>query len=444
MLCFIFTIILIQLCSCQTYDYGIAIDAGSTHTGMFIYRWDKRVTTYSAEEHMLLYPETKPYQIHGDHMHAGPVSDYIENPTNIHDLIQPLIDFAKTQLKSEEPRWGTFPILLGATAGVRSLETEKRINLMQAIRDFFSSDSVPFLYRPENVIILSGNEEGYYGWLSSNYFYNRLAAENSPTLGALDMGGASMQVTWQVEPSFDILEGCSVVQLWDETYRLYTHSFQGFGAQLAHQSVTELIGVNSVMHPCYLPYEHPFNVTIDGEVYSFQGSGDLDACIEVIRQFLDVDASCSESPFGSDCTMTGVYYPLSAQNNVTFALMSTFAYNQNDLESLGYFNNSTLHDMKELRLHMFNMTYSELKQMTPNVPDTYLSMDPFEMVYIIEVLQALGFDESSKFIFNKDLDWTTGDILINANSLDSIFIPNKAQESGSLVVWVIILILQFV
>ena len=47
------------------------------------------------------------------------------------------------------------------------------------------------------VRILSGLEEGVDGWMTINYLKNSSAEE--PTVGALDWGGASSQITWVVE-----------------------------------------------------------------------------------------------------------------------------------------------------------------------------------------------------------------------------------------------------
>eukprot|EP00494_Astrolonche_serrata_P030762 UN31030 len=123
---------------------------------------------------------------------------------------------------------------------------------MKKVREFFNDNMKnPFYYSSSNVIILSGEEEGYFGWLSTNYWPKNLEPERS-TYGAIDMGGASMQITWELDPSSDILENYANLQIFDESYRLYTHSFQGYGLNMSFTSVAQ--GVGSADHPCLL---HP-------------------------------------------------------------------------------------------------------------------------------------------------------------------------------------------
>jgi Golgi nucleoside diphosphatase len=45
-------------------------------------------------------------------------------------------------------------------------------------------------------INFAGEEEGVYGWISVNQAYGTLLQEQENTLGSLDLGGSSMQITF--------------------------------------------------------------------------------------------------------------------------------------------------------------------------------------------------------------------------------------------------------
>ena len=51
--------------------------------------------------------------------------------------------------------------------------------------------------------VIDGRMEGVYGWIAVNYMlgrfdHNFVEPNRQPTVGALDMGGASTQITYEV------------------------------------------------------------------------------------------------------------------------------------------------------------------------------------------------------------------------------------------------------
>jgi len=435
-------------------DYGIVFDCGSSGTRMSIYSWEKRVGTYDVTTQEFMYPESKPVELANTSEDTDPVTDYANNPQDVSELLQPLIDDAEsdlTLLGVSSDRFGTFPILLGATAGVRALKEQKRIDLMQAIRDFMSGDTVPFLYNEDDIIILSGEEEGYYGWLSSNYEYERLTGEQNPTysvdkvsgevaeeydtFGASDMGGQSLQITWEVKPSFDILENLNVVSLWDEGYRLYTQSFQGYGMDATEDAIATEVGLHThvpIDHPCYLPQNETLILDVDGVDYKYTPTGNEQACIHYVNEFLNIDEDCADSEFGTDCTITGTYFPKELAFDNKFVMMSTFAYTQQNLEPLGYTQASTLSDMKSIRSDLFELDYDELRMAQPDVPDEYLRRTPLQLTYEIQLMEnGFGFTDETQFIYDPDISWTYGDILYGSNALPWYYQPTYYDSAAS-------------
>lgn len=87
-------------------------------------------------------------------------------------------------------------------------------------------------------VFCSGDEEGSFGWLTANYLLGTFDISPGdtpkPSIGALDLGGASTQITFQ--PSSDILAGYFPIYLGlkeEVQYDLYSHSFLRFGQDQA-------------------------------------------------------------------------------------------------------------------------------------------------------------------------------------------------------------------
>ena len=115
------------------------------------------------------------------------------------------------------------PIFLRATAGMRVLWLDNPTiaeAILNSTLDAFAK--TPFDSAASTSRILTGEEEGAYGWVASNYLDGNLEAtapqglslkENATAyIGALDMGGASTQVaiTWMVPVNAIVASGCGV------------------------------------------------------------------------------------------------------------------------------------------------------------------------------------------------------------------------------------------
>ena len=113
---------------------------------------------------------------------------------------------------------------------------------MENIRDYLST--VGFKFKREWARVISGEEEGVYGWLTVNKLHGRLPAQvNSPVkgppIGALDLGGASTQITFQsIEDVIANLYNVKLETIVDTG--VYTHSFLYFGEDQALVRVNEV------------------------------------------------------------------------------------------------------------------------------------------------------------------------------------------------------------
>ncbi|XP_032806829.2 ectonucleoside triphosphate diphosphohydrolase 2-like [Petromyzon marinus] len=139
-------------------------------------------------------------------------------------------------------RWADTPLALGATAGMRLLEMSDSVAakaVLSSVREVLGS--YPFSYREARII--SGQEEGTYGWITANYFlYNFIQftwlgkwqwTTSTKPIGALDLGGASTQITFMTEEPLQGSPDSLTIQLYGRKYHVYSHSYLCYGRDQA-------------------------------------------------------------------------------------------------------------------------------------------------------------------------------------------------------------------
>lgn len=102
-----------------------------------------------------------------------------------------------------------------------------------------------FKFQRDYARVLSGEEEGVFGWLTVNYLLGTLASPH--TLGALDMGGASTQISFIPDQGQSILENIYPLKLPHfMTKNVYTHSFLFYGKDQMLQRVCHQLALAAV------------------------------------------------------------------------------------------------------------------------------------------------------------------------------------------------------
>eukprot|EP01084_Bolivina_argentea_P145749 255392_1 len=91
------------------FDYGFSIDAGTTGTRIYAYRWAPRMRNASSDSHV----QSRPREV-GDPFKTSPISSITSLATAV-SLLTPMIDHVKNITFSESSRWNEFPIILKAT-----------------------------------------------------------------------------------------------------------------------------------------------------------------------------------------------------------------------------------------------------------------------------------------------------------------------------------------
>ena len=309
------------------YQYGIQMDAGSTGTRLYVYKWKARIfDTLPPSLTQVYNPKSW--------------SNHIKPGISAGTSIQPLLDFAIEKLKSEGVTdLSGVPVFLGATAGMRMLPPTQVTAILSGIQA--TVKQAGFLYKPEWIRVLSGEEEGTFGWVAVNSLLGTLQSQSSQTFGALDLGGASTQVTFH--PDESILAGLFPLKIAQNSHMLYTHSYLYYGAdQARYRMYTDLEStaavsakeVKSVNNPCfpigYTEAPNPTHPTVE-----FVGTSDWGKCLAAASKLItDYQPLTPSSPNGvqclhSDherCTFNGVYQP-KIPAGMTLLAMSSFFFN---------------------------------------------------------------------------------------------------------------------
>uniref|UniRef100_A0A8C9EK92 Ectonucleoside triphosphate diphosphohydrolase 8 n=1 Tax=Pavo cristatus TaxID=9049 RepID=A0A8C9EK92_PAVCR len=202
--------------------YGLVFDAGSTHTALYVYQWpaDKENGTGIVS------------QVESCTVNGSGISSYADNPAEAGASLKPCLDKAMTIIPAEQQR--ETPTYLGATAGMRLLRYGTKAaqvfdEVTKAIREY------PVDFRGAQ--ILTGNEEGAFGWITVNYLletfikvwgkWTHPPVEN--VVGALDLGGASTQITFLPGTTTDDNNTRALLRLYGTNYSVYTHSYLCYG-----------------------------------------------------------------------------------------------------------------------------------------------------------------------------------------------------------------------
>jgi len=419
---------IVAIRSMDNSDYGIIIDAGSSGSRIYVYKWPHRPDNSTIPVVAPVLPDayTNIQQVRptvGDATNNVSPGIAKIDPANISDYLQPLFDYAdKLVPNSQKPRT---PIFLFATAGMRLIPEDKQNAILTAVRAKINSTSYNFTYYKEWARVITGAEEGVYGWVTANYLKGILFEQDAKNhvVGALDLGGASLQITFLPKEKPKANE--QTLLLPTNTFELYTYSFLSYGQDQSLKGVTQ-IAIDAANTSGTLPYEIQFPcflngyseiITLDDGNHSLVGTGDFDTCSAYEQQYMNITAPCDVPP----CSMDGVYQP-----NVTgdFYAMSGFYYTSNFFG----FSNETMKNapilFKENGIKYCQKSWDEAKKENPDLSTDLLKLYCFTSSYIFNVLTAgFGFDENASSIyFTKEingtsLNWALGALIAEASLL---------------------------
>ncbi|XP_074602708.1 ectonucleoside triphosphate diphosphohydrolase 1-like [Brevipalpus obovatus] len=345
------------------FDYGLTIDAGSSHSEVILFTWSEKSngTSYVKQKDSC-------YKKNG-------IDDAGDNITETLNGLYPCVQSMVDKISPDSS--GPFPLFLGATAGMRILNITAPSTadlIFKAIEKNFSMSN--FNGRRLEVHpprILTGEEEGRFAWISANYLLTYIPPEKRQlmdevpecgTIGILDMGGASAQIAYQaMDQSQEYVEE---EMLFGRKYNVRAFSNLCFGSDQGHErylfslllgspnqaTITDPCakggpsvrrhGRSFVENPCLATKGSQQSVDEKTE-YVFQGATNYDpkACREQVEKIFNLD-ECKRI-FGDErCFKTD----RSVKEGIIFYALSSYFYTTKVLPSF----NSSDHVKSEEQL----------------------------------------------------------------------------------------------
>uniref|UniRef100_A0A8C6URD9 Ectonucleoside triphosphate diphosphohydrolase 3 n=1 Tax=Neogobius melanostomus TaxID=47308 RepID=A0A8C6URD9_9GOBI len=414
-------------------EYGIVIDAGSSRSNIYLYEWpgDKQNETGIVRQ-------VKNCRVKGDgisEMKVDPVKD-----ENTWSAFTNCLDDIKGGIPAEKQK--KTPLFLGATAGMRLLEgrNQTRANeIMTSLREFLSDQ--PFNF--QNASIISGQEEGLYGWITVNYIKENFITKNvwnkymrpegGKTVGSMDLGGASTQIAFSVADNLtgeDYLH----VKLYGYPYNVYTHSFLCYGKNEAEKKVLDKIvqrssSLDLILNPCFPKglnltlkatriygtpcIKMPKQYTLDQDFFMV-GTGDSEECKEFVRMIFDFD-TCN----ADHCSFNGVEQPAVVGEFMAYA---GFFYTA---RAIG--DNKDLDTFSAAISTFCNTSWAQLKKEKRSISDKFLRTYCTAGHYLLSILtEGYKFDKSTwrdihfeEKVKNTTIGWSLGFMLSLSNMIPS-------------------------
>ncbi|XP_074464659.1 ectonucleoside triphosphate diphosphohydrolase 8 [Larus michahellis] len=416
--------------------YGLVFDAGSTHTSLYIYRWpaDKENGTGIVS------------QVAVCNVSGPGISSYADNPAKAGASLKPCLETAMQIVPAEQQR--ETPTYLGATAGMRLLREQNSTKAEQVFAEVAKAiGEYPVDFRGAR--ILTGNEEGSLGWITVNYLLETLVKfsfaeewehpQTTEVLGALDLGGASTQITFQPGVTIEDKNTSVLFRLYGTNYSLYTHSYLCYGQTQALKRLLAALHQGSpstpqISHPCY-PKGYRENVTTadlystpcvrapstpgPAQVLTVTGTGNPAECRTAIQKLFNFSCGANRT-----CGFNGVYQPPVRGQFFAFAgFYYTFHF-------LNLTSQQSLNDVNSTVETFCKKNWTELVENFPQQKrylHTYCSMATYILTLLLDGYKFNELTWSnirfSRQAANTDIGWTLGFMLNFTN-----MIPAEALE----------------
>ncbi|XP_059113733.1 ectonucleoside triphosphate diphosphohydrolase 7 [Peromyscus eremicus] len=453
-----------------TLNYGLVVDCGSSGSRIFVYFWPR----HNGNPHDLL--DIKQMRDRNSQpvvkkIKPG-ISAMADTPEHASDYLRPLLSFAAAHVPVKKHK--ETPLYILCTAGMRLLPERQQLAILaDLVKDL--PLEFDFLFSQSQAEVISGKQEGVYAWIGINFVLGRFdhedeseadtsldsAAGRRRTVGILDMGGASLQIAYEVPTSASDLPpkqeeaakillaefnlGCDV-QHTEHVYRVYVTTFLGFGGNFARQRYEELV-LNETLNknrllgqktglspdspfldPC-LPVGLTDVVERNSQVLHVRGNGDWATCRAMLSPLLARSNT-------SQASLNGIYQSPIDFNNSEFYGFSEFFYCTEDVLRIGgRYHGPTFAKAAQ---DYCGMAWSVLTQRFKNglfsshADEHRLKYQCFKSAWMYQVLHE-GFHfpydypnlQTAQLVYDREVQWTLGAILYKTR-----FLPLRDLRQG--------------
>jgi len=342
--------------------------------------------------------------------------------------IEQLLQFANKFVAPN--RRSITPVLVKATAGLRAVPLEKANAVLDRVREVLAASE----YQSSSawVSIIPGKEEGGLAWVSANYLSGtfRRSSSVSSSLGVIELGGGSAQVTFEVAEDQKSLAGEDsylFTTLQGTQFRVYAHSYLGYGQDHAQERMKAAMSKAKV-DPCYP--RGSWQTSLSEPII---GAGDSQECI----------ANIWEHIFSSSHDAPG-RYPSEPRLKGSFVATENFYYIRNDLNlpllgqpkkmeeaAQSVCQRNFTGDFDELPKHCFALAYQaaliqalqrktphgSLFEQNPNIASEDVSLEIVRLINggevdwavgaaVVHIIQASRLEHDGFTFWGRSADWS--------------------------------------
>jgi apyrase len=328
------------------------------------------------------------------------LSSFAATPSQAGGSLRDLREFAHRIVPADQR--ASTPLLLQATAGLRSLSLSETEAILDSVRDELMTWG--FKFERDWARVISGSEEGINGFIAANYLKGvfKPGVRQEDTFGVIEMGGASLQVTFCAD-RIDLLDENQrsvlvPISLAGTTFLVYTHSYMGYGQEMAAELVRKDV-VDDDGDPCHLVGSFP------------KAKGNFRECSTKIKSALFKP----QEGFCSSCSFLGNFQP-SIKGEI-FLAIENFFYTTKFFELDTQRNFVDL--LQEKGEKWCSTPYPSAQSQYPVLSKDEVNKFCFASAYIPNLMLALGFTkpdlENSVFVAkninNSGIDWALGGVL---------------------------------
>mmetsp|Transcript_111298 Transcript_111298/g.315065 ORF Transcript_111298/g.315065 Transcript_111298/m.315065 type:complete len:471 (+) Transcript_111298:30-1442(+) len=325
---------------------------------------------------------------------------------NIEGLLQFADKFVPTELRR------TTPAILKATAGLRAVPADAAEAVLGRVRETLARSSYQF--EDSWAGIMPGLEEGGLAWVAANYLagtfdVSRNGTTTDSSVGVIELGGGSVQVSFEVGPKAEVPPGDRYIftTALGRKYSVYAHSYMRYGQDYAQAELQKRLPGGQ--DPCYpAGYKRP------GEI---AGSGDAAACQAHIQNHLLEPHPEAPGKLPGAPQISGSFVATENFFHVRSRLQLPMLASLEAMETAA---NATC-------ASAFVPTEFELKKMEDGSSDPLQPAECFGLSYHIALLKALrAFTtegvrlEITKQLAGSDIDWAIGAAVMHVLSTGEV------------------------
>ncbi|KAA3676437.1 ectonucleoside triphosphate diphosphohydrolase 4 [Paragonimus westermani] len=357
-------------------NFAIVIDAGmglqiylpntlgSSGSRMYVYTWLKDLSKSHGIPNLELLKDKSGSSVIKK-VTPG-LSEFSDNLDNITTYIPQLLDYATQEIPKVSHR--STPLFILATAGMRLLTEEQQAKIWNRVQVLVKS-KYNFKFENSYAVTITGNQEALYGWIAVNYLTGRFLhgledLNRKSTYGMLDMGGASMQIAYELDSDEGV--PCNLVTSFTlkgstpdlyKKYNVYVVSYLNYGANVIRTKY-EQISLHSAlkkMHPkpknssifindsCLSRGKEIVQTLVPRDIddfripdktehtyqVHFQGTGNFEECINLIKPLFHKRNDCAPIP----CAIGNTVQPLFNTHQMAFFGLTEYNYSMTDILS---------------------------------------------------------------------------------------------------------------